>query len=52
MKVLEENHENADAHYQLGELYAMEGDTTRARAEWRRALRLDPTHGPARGRLN
>ncbi|MDR0495986.1 MAG: tetratricopeptide repeat protein, partial [Treponema sp.] len=32
LKVLEENSENADAHYQLGELYAMGGDTTRARA--------------------
>ena len=52
LKVLAENSDNADAHYQLGELYALDGDPTRARAEWRRALRIDPTHGPARSRLN
>lgn len=52
LKVIEEDGENAEAHYQLGELYALGGDTTRARAEWRRAIRIDPTHGPARSRLN
>jgi tetratricopeptide (TPR) repeat protein len=50
--VLEENGENAEAHYQLGELYAARGDTTRARAEWRRAVRIDPAHRQARLRLN
>ena len=52
LKAVEEDGENAEAHYQLGELYALAGDPTRARAEWRRAVRIDPTHGPARGRLN
>jgi len=52
LKVLEENDDNAEAHYQLGELYALGGDVTRARAEWRRAIRIDPAHGPARSRLN
>jgi tetratricopeptide (TPR) repeat protein len=52
LKVIEENDENAEAHYQLGELYALGGDVTRARAEWRRAIRIDPAHGPARSRLN
>jgi tetratricopeptide (TPR) repeat protein len=52
LKVIEESGENADARYQLGELYALGGDPTRARAEWRRALRINPTHGPARSRLN
>ncbi|QQO11406.1 tetratricopeptide repeat protein [Breznakiella homolactica] len=50
--ILEEGGEDAEAHYQLGELYAAAGDTTRARAEWRRAVRIDPAHGPARTRLN
>jgi tetratricopeptide (TPR) repeat protein len=50
--VLNENGENAEAHYQLGELYAARGDTTRARAEWRRAVRIDPAHRQARLRLN
>ncbi|MDR3193031.1 MAG: tetratricopeptide repeat protein [Treponema sp.] len=52
MLVLNENGENAEAHYQLGELYAARGDTTRARAEWRRAVRIDPAHRQARLRLN
>ena len=50
--LIENNGENAEAHYQLGELYALQGDLTRARAEWRRAIRIDPAHGPARRRLN
>jgi tetratricopeptide (TPR) repeat protein len=52
LAVLEMDEENAEAHYQLGELYLSGGDPTRARAEWRRAVRIDPTHGPARTRLN
>jgi tetratricopeptide (TPR) repeat protein len=50
--VLSENGENAEVHYQLGELYAARGDATRARAEWRRAVRIDPAHRQARLRLN
>jgi tetratricopeptide (TPR) repeat protein len=50
--ILEETGENAEAHYQLGELYIAGGDTTRARAEWRRAVRVDSTHAKARSRLN
>jgi tetratricopeptide (TPR) repeat protein len=52
MTILNDGGENAEAHYQLGELYAAGGDPTRARAEWRRAVRIDPAHGPARLRLN
>jgi tetratricopeptide (TPR) repeat protein len=44
--------ENAEVHYQLGELYNQQGDTTRARAEWRLAYRQDPAHAKARARLN
>jgi tetratricopeptide (TPR) repeat protein len=50
--VLNENGENAEVHYQLGELYAARGDMTRARAEWRRTVRIDPAHRQARLRLN
>jgi tetratricopeptide (TPR) repeat protein len=50
--ILEETGENAEAHYQLGELYTRRGDTTRARAEWRQAVRADPAHAKARTRLN
>ncbi|MDR1177773.1 MAG: tetratricopeptide repeat protein [Spirochaetaceae bacterium] len=49
--ILDESGENADAHFELGELYAALGDATRARAEWRRALRINPGHGEAREKL-
>ncbi|MDR3160198.1 MAG: tetratricopeptide repeat protein [Spirochaetaceae bacterium] len=52
LKILEEAGENAEAHYRLGELYAAGGDTTKARFEWRTALRIDPTHRQSRLRLN
>ncbi|MCL2242883.1 MAG: tetratricopeptide repeat protein [Treponema sp.] len=52
MGILETSGENAEVHYQLGELYNLQGDTTRARSEWRIAYRQDPTHARARARLN
>ena len=50
--ILTEAGENAEVHYQLGELYNRQGDTTRARAEWRLAYRQDSAHAKARARLN
>jgi tetratricopeptide (TPR) repeat protein len=35
---------SADAHYDLGEVYAKMNDPVKARAEWRNALILDPSH--------
>jgi tetratricopeptide (TPR) repeat protein len=35
---------SADAHYELGEVYAKMNDPVRARAEWRNALIIDPSH--------
>jgi tetratricopeptide (TPR) repeat protein len=49
--ILEETGENAEARYQLGELYAMRGDPVRARYEWNHAYRTDPAHAKARARL-
>jgi tetratricopeptide (TPR) repeat protein len=43
---------NADAYFYLGELYNSRGETVRARAEWRRAIQIDPSHRQARQRLN
>lgn len=43
---------NADAYYQLGEIYAASGDAVRARAEWRKAVGVNPSHVPSRARLN
>ena len=51
-KILETSGENAEVRFQLGELYNMRGDTTRARSEWRMAYRQDPSHAGARARLN
>jgi tetratricopeptide (TPR) repeat protein len=50
--IIETSGENAEVHFQLGELYNLQGDTTRARAEWRLAYRQDPAHAKARARLN
>jgi tetratricopeptide (TPR) repeat protein len=43
---------NADAYFQLGEIYAAAGDTVRARSEWRNAVGVNPSHSQARERLN
>jgi tetratricopeptide (TPR) repeat protein len=48
LAIIDGGAENAEAHFQLGELYAQRGDNTRARAEWRRAVRIDPAHRAAR----
>jgi tetratricopeptide (TPR) repeat protein len=47
-----ENGENAEAAYELGELYLAQGETTKARAAYRRAIRTDRTFAPATIRLN
>ncbi|MGA2975792.1 MAG: tetratricopeptide repeat protein [Spirochaetia bacterium] len=36
--------ESADAHYDLGEVYAKMNDPVKARAEWRNALIRNPSH--------
>lgn len=51
LAVLNQDARNADAYVALGDLYAESGDTVKARAEWRKALRIDPAHGPSRSRL-
>ncbi len=52
LAVADMDDKNADAHYQLGELYLVAGDPVKARAEWRKSIRIDPTHGPTRTRLS
>lgn len=51
LRVLDEGGEQADARYELGVLYAERGETTKARAEWRKVLRLNPAYAPAIARL-
>ena len=50
MKILDDNPQSADAHYYLGEIYAKMDDSIKARAEWRKALQIDPSHYGARFR--
>ncbi|MDR1143806.1 MAG: tetratricopeptide repeat protein [Spirochaetaceae bacterium] len=50
--VLETGGENAEASFEIGEIYASRGDTIRARAAWRRAYRADPNYAPVLSRLN
>jgi tetratricopeptide (TPR) repeat protein len=50
LSILNDTGENAEVHFQLGELYSLQGDTARARSQWRIAYRL--AHAGARARLN
>jgi tetratricopeptide (TPR) repeat protein len=52
LSIINDSGENAEVHYQLGELYNLRGDMTKARSEWRMAYRQDPAHAKARARLN
>jgi len=52
LAILDSTGDNAEAYYQLGELYLRKGDNTRARAYWRQSRAADPAHQKARIRLN
>jgi len=52
ISILSDSGESAEVRFQMGELYSLKGDTTRARSEWRMAYRQDPSHARARARLN
>jgi len=52
LSIINDSGEDAEVHFQLGELYSLMGDTTRARSEWRTAYRQNPAHAKARERLN
>jgi len=49
--ILNKDQKSADAHYYLGEIYSKKENTIKARAEWRKALELDPSHYGALLRL-
>ncbi|MDR3356937.1 MAG: tetratricopeptide repeat protein [Spirochaetaceae bacterium] len=51
LRILQEGGDQADARYELGVLYAERGENIKARAEWRKVLRLDPSYAPAIARL-
>jgi tetratricopeptide (TPR) repeat protein len=52
LSILNEGGEQTDARYELGVLYLERGENTKARAEWRKVLRLDPAYAPAIARLS
>ncbi|MCK5154577.1 MAG: tetratricopeptide repeat protein, partial [Spirochaetales bacterium] len=49
--ILDKDIKSADAHYYLGEIYEVRENIIKARAEWRKALELDPSHYGALLRL-
>lgn len=49
--VIAENPQSAEAHYRLGLLLQKQGDNVAARAQWRRAVAIDPMHIEARQKL-
>jgi Flp pilus assembly protein TadD len=51
-RAVEANPESAPAHSDYGGALAASGRLAEAEAELRRALVLDPAHGPARVNLN
>ena len=51
LRILEIDAKSADAHYYLGDLYTQLNEPVKARAEWRAALRIDPSHYGARLKL-
>ncbi|MDR1469773.1 MAG: hypothetical protein LBT00_10815 [Spirochaetaceae bacterium] len=52
LAILAEAGEKAAARHELGELYFAQGDIARARAEWRKANRIDPAFAPSIARIN
>lgn len=50
--ILEKNENSADAHYGLGVIYENQGDMAKARAEWRKCLRLQVNHAEALSKLS
>jgi tetratricopeptide (TPR) repeat protein len=52
LSILGESGEMAAARHELGELYFAQGDTARARSEWRKANRIDPAYAPSIERIN
>ncbi|MDR2897546.1 MAG: tetratricopeptide repeat protein [Spirochaetaceae bacterium] len=50
--ILERDPNYADAYYNLGVIYEKQGDLVKARAEWRKALKIQVNHPESRKKLN
>lgn len=51
LTILEKDSSSADAHYGLGLALEKEGDIVKARSEWRKALKNNPSHEKTREKL-
>ena len=49
--IIEKNDNSADAHYGLGLVYESRGNLAKARAEWRKTLRIQVNHADALGKI-
>lgn len=49
--ILQSDQNSAEAHYRLGLIYQGRGEAVRARAEWRKAVSINPTFAAAREKL-
>lgn len=49
--ILKKNPNSADAYYNLGVIYEKQGDLIKARAEWRKALRIQVNHSGALAKI-
>ncbi|MFO7850282.1 MAG: tetratricopeptide repeat protein [Spirochaetia bacterium] len=43
-EILDRDSNSADAHFHLGEIFELQGERVKARAEWRKALNIEPSH--------
>jgi tetratricopeptide (TPR) repeat protein len=50
--ILEKDPSSAESHYRLGLIRQSLGDPIKARAEWRKAVSIDPMHAAARQKLS
>ncbi|PIE97577.1 MAG: hypothetical protein CR988_07590 [Treponema sp.] len=51
LAILDKNANSANAYYGLGLIYEIKGDLVKARAKWRKALKIDPLHADTRMKL-
>ena len=49
--IIEKDDESSDAHYGLGLVFEQQGQLAKARSEWRRALKINPSHEKTREKL-
>ena len=51
MLIIEKDDTSSDAHYGLGLIFEQHGQLVKARSEWRKALKLNPSHEKTREKL-